>query len=81
MSATQTPRLQEEVKQRAVKRAYDQIGAFEDHWRCLKDQSMDGSMAAMRGLKYQMLRDEHLLVGGDWNMNFVFLYIGNNHPN
>ena len=21
------------------------------------------------------------LVGGDWNMNFIFLYIGNNHPN
>ena len=32
------PRLQEEVKQRAVKRAYDQIGAFEDHWRYLKDR-------------------------------------------
>ena len=32
------PRLQEEVKQRAVKRAYDQIGAFEDHWRYPKDR-------------------------------------------
>ena len=21
------------------------------------------------------------LVGGDWNMNFIFAYIGNNHPN
>ena len=21
------------------------------------------------------------LVGGDWNMNFIFPYIGNNHPN
>ena len=23
----------------------------------------------------------HLLVGGDWNMNVIFPYIGNNHPN
>ena len=21
------------------------------------------------------------LVGGDWNMTFIFPYIGNNHPN
>lgn len=34
-----TKKLQEEVKQRAVKRAYDQIGAFEDHWRCLKEKT------------------------------------------
>ena len=23
----------------------------------------------------------HVLVGGDWNMTFIFPYIGNNHPN
>ncbi|CAL1131603.1 unnamed protein product [Cladocopium goreaui] len=34
-----TKKLQEEVKQRAVKRAYDQIGAFEDHWRYLKEKT------------------------------------------
>ena len=38
LSTMNLPRLQEEVKQRAVKRAYDQIGAFEDHWRYLKDR-------------------------------------------
>lgn len=27
------------MKQRAVKRAYDQIGAFEDHWRYLKEKT------------------------------------------
>ena len=25
--------------------------------------------------------DQPSLVGGDWNMNFIFPYIGNNHPN
>ena len=30
-------RLQQEVKQRIIKRTYDQIGAFDDHARHLKD--------------------------------------------
>ena len=25
--------------------------------------------------------DIDILVGGDWNMNFIFPYTGNNHPN
>ncbi len=30
-------RLQQEVKQRIIKRTYDQIGAFDEHARHLKD--------------------------------------------
>lgn len=76
------PRLQEEVKQRAVKRAYDQIGAFEDHWRYLKDRpwwwfpvrqvvSSQSKCGIHMGMDCPLVNERFAIENGNWHSWFI----------